>query len=413
MNLFEPYLRKEPHHEDALTRAFLLVLRNVPLAHAAWLELVDAGHRQNGGTGVPSLHELPMPEVETQTASVPDDVERVVSVVQTDDVYFREAHAAVSTRRQVLDGLVTYGNAFGIAIENKPNHSNIREEQLDVNLPKGVEHDPRVACVTWKDIVRAWGGLFQAGHLGRAEQAFVQDFLDYVEEHFGRLRPYSRVSLCGDDPGRLQRRCEAILTEIAPQHVAYHRGWSHYIDLAEGQCAKKLALFPTRTAPVNELILEVDPGDTMGQAKILFSKVSEAEVARLLAEKRWTARPSFHLMFVTTGFFRPTAKLSVLDYWSRWVERTTFIRQWRREEYQAAFDALLGMGMVSQEDRAEFDRTVTRTKRANIAFAPSLTVQWRLTLSEAAELDERNELVPEIRRAMERVATVFQLRLPW
>lgn len=413
MNLFEPYSRRDPSHENALTRAFLLVLRSVPLAHAAWLELVDAAHRQNRGTGVPRLHQLPAPEVETQTRSVPEDVERVVSVVQTDDVYFREAHAAASTRRQVLDGLVVYGTAFGIAIENKPNHAHIREEQLDVNLPEGVEHDTRVACVTWKDIVSAWTGLFQAGHLGRAERAFVEDFLDYVEEHFGRLRPYSTVSICGNDAGRLKRRCEAILTEIAPHHVDYHRGWSHYINLADGQCAKKIALFPSRTAPVDELILELDPGDTVGQAKGMFSKLSQTEIAQLLYEKRWIIRPSFHLMFVTTGFFRPPTKLNVLDYWSRWAEHISAIRQWKREEFETAFQLLIDMGIASSEDRAEFDRTVTNTKRSNVGFAPGVTVQWRLPLTEAAELDDRNELVSEVKDAIVHAAAVFKLKLPW
>jgi hypothetical protein len=413
MNLFEPYFRKEPHHEDALTRAFLLVLRNVPLAHASWLTLVDSAHRQNRGTGLPPLHELPEPDVEMQIGSVPDDLERLVSLVQTDDVYFRETHAAASARRQVLDGLVVYGDVLGIAIENKPSHANIRDEQLDVNVPEGVAHDQRVACVTWKDIVTAWGGLFQAGHLGRAECAFVEDFLDYVEEHFPALRPYSKVSLCGSDVGRLNRRSEAILREIAPEQTGYHRGWAYYIDLVDGQCAKKLAVFPSRPAPVNDLVLEVDPGDTVGQAKILFSKVVSADVRRLLEEKRWTVRPSFHLMFMSTGFFRPAVKLHALEYWSRWAEHRSRIRQWKREEFEGAFQALLEMGIAGPEDRAEFDRTVVNTKRGNIGFAPGLTVQWRLPLSEASALDDRDELIPEVRRAMERAAAVFQLKLPW
>src|SRR5690606_31680921 len=121
LNLFEPYERREAGHEDALTRAFLLVLRGVPVAHAAWLHLVDASHRANGGGGVPALHALPAPQVHMQTARVPPDISRVISLVQTDEQVFREVDAMPSERRQVLDGVVSYGD-LAIVIENKPHY---------------------------------------------------------------------------------------------------------------------------------------------------------------------------------------------------------------------------------------------------------------------------------------------------
>ena len=223
MNVFEPYVSKAAHHEDALTRAFLLVLRGVPVAHAAWLHLVDRAHRKNNGSGIPALHDLGEPDVDMQTSTVPPQIERLVSVVQTDEIYFREDNATASTRAQRLDGLLLYGARLGIAIENKPYSGDIWEAQLDVNVPKGVDHDGRVACVTWKDIVTAWGSLMSANHLGRAERMIVEDFLTYVEEHFSKLRPYSTVRLCGTDPGRLKRRCRAILENIAGKaHVKHH-----------------------------------------------------------------------------------------------------------------------------------------------------------------------------------------------
>jgi hypothetical protein len=78
MNVFEPYAARAPHHEDALTRAFLLVLRAVPVAHASWLQMVDRAHRAAKGIGVPGLHELGTPDIKTQTARVESDVGRVI-----------------------------------------------------------------------------------------------------------------------------------------------------------------------------------------------------------------------------------------------------------------------------------------------------------------------------------------------
>src|SRR5690242_585822 len=109
LNLFEPHGTFEPTHENRLTAAFLIVLRSVPVAHAAWLHLVNEAHRANDSkTGVPALHELPQAQIETQVGHLPERVARVVSVLQTDDYYFAERDVGPSTRKQILDGVVSY-----------------------------------------------------------------------------------------------------------------------------------------------------------------------------------------------------------------------------------------------------------------------------------------------------------------
>ena len=413
LNLYEPYERKEAHHEDALTRAFLLVLRGVPVAHAAWLHLVDKAHRANAGTGVPPLHELPAPAIHMQTARVPEGAKRVVSVVQTDTTVFREADAKSSDRRQVLDAAIGYGK-LAIVVENKPFHGHIWEGQLDVNVPEGVEHDKRVATVTWASIVTAWGRLVEAGHLSPAENLLLGDFLDYVEAHFPQLRPYSRVSLCGDDHERLRRRCKALLEAIAgPEHVEYHRGWSWNINLNDGQCARKIGLYPLDYRDQAKLVIEFVPGDTMSQARAMLGRVALADIEELLGAERWSGQPNFHLIFMTTGFFSPAPRHSLTDYWRIWTENRKVIRQWKRAEYDDAFAKLLSLGIVGEEDRESFHRSTTNTNRNVVNFAPAARLWWKLPLDEAAFLDRRDELTREIRLAIETGARALKLELPW
>ena len=54
-----------------------------PSRSCAWLGLVYRAHRAAGGTGVPPLHELATPTVQTQKATVAACVSRVISLVQT------------------------------------------------------------------------------------------------------------------------------------------------------------------------------------------------------------------------------------------------------------------------------------------------------------------------------------------
>lgn len=45
LNFFAPYADLPGHHENQLTRALLVALRYSPMAHAAWLNLVDPSLR--------------------------------------------------------------------------------------------------------------------------------------------------------------------------------------------------------------------------------------------------------------------------------------------------------------------------------------------------------------------------------
>ena len=412
MNLFEPYVSKVPYHEDALTRAFLLVLRSVPVAHAAWLVLVDRAHRANRGEGVPSLHELGAPTVETQTATVPG-VERVLSLVQTDEAYFRDADASPSDRRQVLDGVVSYDDGLAIVLENKPSHHDIWEAQLDVCLPVDCKLDPRVACVTWKDIVVAWAGLLEARHLSPAEAVLLGDFLDYVEERFPSLRPYSKVALCGMGTERLQRRCRMLLLALAGEgNVAYHRGSSWFIRLAEGQCALQVALMPKRRSKDLYLMVEIDPGDTTGQARILYHDVSLPDL-HALASRGWDLNANLHVAHMTRNLLWTRCACTIEEYWDFWITHAAWIRRWDRPEFEQVFANLVAVGLAASEDRGEFDRHVVSTKRATFNMCPGLTLRWWLPLEDAAQLDQRDGLKAAVKSAIEDAATVLKVRLPW
>ena len=40
LNLFKPFESKDPHHEDVLTRNFLILLKNIPLVQVGFFELI-------------------------------------------------------------------------------------------------------------------------------------------------------------------------------------------------------------------------------------------------------------------------------------------------------------------------------------------------------------------------------------
>jgi len=75
LNYFEPYESKKTSHEDQLTRAFLVVMRFVPLAQAAFLDLVREAQQRNGSELiVPALTAMDSEcSIETQVSAIAQD----------------------------------------------------------------------------------------------------------------------------------------------------------------------------------------------------------------------------------------------------------------------------------------------------------------------------------------------------
>ncbi len=411
LNYFEPYERKEAHHEDQLTRAFIIILRHVPLAHSAWLLLVDRAHRENNGKGIPSLHALPEPAFHTQVCQLPLDVERVVSVLLTDEHYFAEADAKASGRDQVLDGVVTYAPSLAVVVENKPRVSNVWRGQLDVNTPDGVRHDPRVASVKWRDVLETFTNLLASGHIRGSEAMLMEDFLGFVERRFPRLQPFTKLAVCGRDLARLERRCRAILEEVAPGAVFYHRRWGWYIQLHEDQPATQVSLVAQEHEGSIRLLVELDPGDTMVQARLLYSR-ADIEGILGLADQGWEVTSNLHLSFMSSNLLWTAKVKDFRHYIKCWKENVGDIVQVKSRDFNAYFDRLIESGFASEEDRSKFEHHFVNTTRKTINVCPGITLRMVWPLDEAVNLDARGELPGLVRQRIQDALALWGDVLP-
>jgi len=122
LSIFRPYQDRDLGHEDQLTRAALIVMRAVPLAHEAFLDL--AAQR--------SVSQLPPARFDMQTGNLDigevdrDEtmqpaVDELVSVFLAPDETRPEQVDALdvdSERRARYDGVVCYGSQLLIVVES-------------------------------------------------------------------------------------------------------------------------------------------------------------------------------------------------------------------------------------------------------------------------------------------------------
>ena len=127
LNFFEPP-EWPATHENQLTRALLVVLRYCPIAHQAWLLLIDSVAPSSSDLKLPklTLHSLPRPEFDTQRAQIlggehqPNTNEPIkgISVLCSADASDEASSAVVeSDRGQVLDGIIRYGDDIVVVLE--------------------------------------------------------------------------------------------------------------------------------------------------------------------------------------------------------------------------------------------------------------------------------------------------------
>lgn len=417
MSVYEPY-RTDGTHEDNLTRAFLIVVRAVPLAHATWLSLVRAGHREadriprDGDARVPELHELGEVEVDTQHSGPIGGVNRVVSVLMTDEEFFLERVLVRSTREQRLDGVVRYGRELALVVENKLAHQQVWEQQLEVTLDDDVEHDPRLACVLWRDLIRAWLKLLQAGVFSPSEAVLVGDFVDFGERYFSRLQPYATVAMCGVDEFRLRRRCHRLLECVGMGEVKKASGWGSFIELPSiaKNVAVRVALIPCRAADEVELRVTIAPADKVGQAQEFHRRMTVDDLARL-ASAGWHVAPHFHFSFMQVQPFVGHGRLSAAEYFEYWQRNVSKIGRVRRDDWEATWEELSRAGIVKAADRADFDAAFTNTARQFAIAVPGYYMEYAIPQSEAAKLDDGDEgqLVTRVREIVREAGRLMDL----
>jgi len=407
LNYFSPYQSKGAWHEDQLTRAFLVVVRMVPLALAALLDLIrDEQVIRGSESPIPSSTELLTNEVEMQTQknSIPQTTGRLVSVMMTDEEWKPEQDVVASDRGARYDGILSFDPRWIIVIENKPSSQNIWEEQVHPNLPEGhdIEIDPLAIVLRWRKVVERLTALVSANVLHGAERIIVDDFLQFVDEEFPYLNPYDTFGQCKTLALLLKRRCRTILESVAPGRVQWQPKWgTSYILLNQPSPVKMCGLFPEPDGDeVQKVQLAIYPGDTMAQARAFFAHFRSYGVDRLVAlrNRGWRIRPNFHFGFIRRGFGHGVnTRLSLEEYIRYWTEHPIEQVSLTEGTFASVLHEFVNTGMLDESDIGKVVAGLPPTAR-NFNVIPGIEMLFDWSLGQAVEIDRRDGMVEEFKR---------------
>jgi hypothetical protein len=412
LNYFRPFQSKAPWHEDQLTRAFLVVLRLVPLAQAAFIDLVRENQESSGvERRIPSLSALETPTVtmQTQVGQISMVGGRLLSLLLTNEKWVATSEIHRSDRTARYDGLVAYEPEWILTIENKPWSQNVRPEQLEPALApeSSIEVDPVAVVLRWEDVIRRLSGLLERSVIHGAEAMIAEDFLDFVDEQFSYLKPYGSLPLCKENEYLLQKRCRGIMEDIHRERVEHHRGFKDFIRCVAGP-VRMVYLCPRPEAGQWWINLEMYPGDTITQAVAFFRSVDRQSFLAL-RDKGWKVTANMHFAFMSTNLVWAAAELSVEEYLEYWSKHVSEIRQASRDvsDFAELFDRLKSGRIISEADMAGLKEKFSDTKRQTINVCPGFSVTWSWSLDQAVELDRGGRLAAVVRAKIDEAMTTW------
>lgn len=146
--------------------------------------------------------------------------------------------------------------------------------------------------------------------------------------------------------------------------------------------------------------LRIFPGDTLTQARELYSDPARVESLLGLRSRGWRLSPNMHFGFAARGFawMKATASIEAyVDYWKTEISETG---QLERQEWPRFLSELLRLGFASPGDEAAFVAAFTETSRQRASPRPAIAAykQLRTPLGQVAALGE--EVAGELRQAL-------------
>jgi hypothetical protein len=401
LNAFIPYESKPIYHEDQLTRAFFILIRSIKLVEAVFLDLIVDAMEKEGIENRPaklSQQEGGMDSIETQVSSktkarLLNESGRLVSIIITDQKLITGHRVEKNKRSAVYDGFLKFKPNRIFVIENKPDHTNVWVEQLSSAFNENYEIEPKPIVLTWSEIISRLTLLVSNSLVQDAACALIEDFLAYVDEFFPELNPFNKLRLCKGNITLLQHRCKTIMEQAALGPVEHHKGWHDSIRLDNKSGVKEITLYPDNEPSGSWFLsLDIHPGDTLSQAKSLYSTVNISKVKALL-DQGWHISSNFHVAYQSSNKYWAEKRIDVsqyINYWKKQVENNA-LKQISRAGWKKYLNQLLKDDIISDNDMAKINEYYQTTHIPSLNICPGLHFRFKWDSDTAIEIDDKSD----------------------
>lgn len=228
------------------------------------------------------------------------------------------------------------------------------------------------------------------------EKTLVEDFLEFIDNEYPQLNPYTHFSICKDNKYLLTKRCIAIMERVGLGRVEYHRGWKHYIAY-DNDAIRQIALSVSFNGDEWSVVLEMMPGDTMKQARNFYKSLQKSKIENLI-DKGWKIEPNMHFSFRASNLVWTNVTIGIEAYIDYWVKNINKLGQVNRDQLYTYCQGLELAGIMSPEDLGDINTKILSTNMEKINICPGVHFSFSWTQKEAINLDQDDLFVDIVRQ---------------
>ncbi len=398
LNIFNAYKNKSNNHEDELTRSFLILVKNIPMVQVMFFEIIRKEMPEESISSIAG-GDLSVEEVYTQLSDTNDifssglvDGRTLVSIIISDDKFEGEANVQNEDRKARYDGVALCNPSWIFIIENKPSKENIWTRQFNPNIPENVDVTivDKPCCLSWRGILSGLNALIQNNMVRGIEQILIEDFIEYVDNEYAWLNPYTTFEVCKGNTYLLDKRCISAISNFLIKgkraEVKYHRGWKHYIESGRNT-VKQIALDSSKNGEEWSITVWLHAGDTMSAARESFENIDIDKLLELKAQG-FKIETNFHIAYRSSNLLWFDGGLSLEEYLSYWKKEYKNLRQIKRPEFLSYFNELESNGMIPAQDRSTIQEKIINKNYPNLNICPGLTMTYTWDSKTAISLDK-------------------------
>ena len=254
-----------------------------------------------------------------------------------------------------------------------------------------VEIEEKPISLSWRKIIENLSSLVERGVVQGFEKILIEDFLEFIDNEYTQLNPYTIFALCKDNSYLLRRRCIAIMESSGLGEVKYHCGWKDYIAIDREEI-KMIALSPCDDGNEWSIKLEMYPGDTMRQARNLYNNIHKDKLTSL-EKNGWTINPNMHFSFQASNLVWTNVKIDIYKYVDYWINNKDSLNQVQRNDFQSFFSKMKNEGMISDNDWEGINNNIINTKMQTINVCPGIGLIYEWPKKNAIDLDKGDRFV--------------------
>lgn len=412
LNYFIRYDKGINHHEDHLTRAFLVLLR---FSNSVLTQFNEHIKTQLSNEFSELFFKLNIEDVnfETQKKKLPQAY-NYISILLTNQTITVKNKIKKIDRKAVYDGIINFGGDLVLFIENKPLNSKVWENQLCPafnDIPRGSRLFNKPVIIEWKEIINILHNINNSKFSNYYEKTIINDFFEFVNINFDYLNPFNSLDKC-ESVYLAEKRVEQIVIEVAQnfEKVKYHRNWGHFIELEFEEVTNiALQLTVNDKNEWTELTIAVDFGSTVSQARNFYKSVKTYDKIR--NAKSFKAYGNLHLAFRNTNLLYFESDESLTEkYFQYWKSGPGL------ESYGGIKKELLtkliakykkdGVINIDYSKDKEFKSSIISKEYSRINVCPAIYMEYKIAKLEAMKMDKSNDLVKHIREKMNEVLEI-------